>query len=262
MRERFQQWANRGQISKGDGKKAALCSTLLYGCMHFDALTTLMNTSAFRKHVPTRSAVLHVDLGCGPGTAAWAFINLLQNNDHLVTIGYDHNPHMITLAEDMTSHVANEMSVAVTSTFHDGWAEFEKDVVSRASSHPQTVLITANSFFGQNHVDIEPTIRLISAIRDNARDSLFVFETHPPYNEPLVAKAWNRIAGLSKSQKLYEGRLEIESGNYRGYDDASCWAPWGPDPQLAHIFMVPPSALADRNRDDKRSLRWLRAWLP
>ena len=258
MLSTFQQWANRGQISEGDSEKAVLCSTLLYGCMHFDALTVLMNTSTFGAHVPTQDAVLHIDLGCGPGTASWTLANRLQNKSYLTTIGHDHNPRMVKLAEDMTSCITNEMSIDVTSAFHYDWVEFQTEVVSRVSSHPKAVLMTANSLFGQNRVDIDSVIEFIGAIRDNARGSLFVLGTHPPYNEELVVNAWNRIGDLSGSEKLYEERLSIESGNFRGYDDTSCWEVWRPDPQLAHIFKLPTSELANRSRDEKHSLR---AWL-
>ena len=254
MLDRFQEWANRGQISKDDNKVAVLCSTLLYGCMHFDALTTLMNTLAFRKTVHTQGPVLHVDFGCGPGTAAWAVTNTLQNNDHLTTIGHDHNPYMIELAKGMTSRITNAMPVDVTSAFHSNWIEFKVDVTLRAGSHQKIVLVTANSYFGQTHADISSIVELIDALREHAEYPLFVFGTHPPYNETMITSAWNRIADLQDSQKLYEAHLDIESGNCRGYDDASCWVPWKPEAQLAHVFKVPPSRPTGRNRGHPRSL--------
>ena len=249
MLSTFQQWANRGQINECDGQKVVLCSTLLYGCMHFDALTALMNTRIFGAHVPTQDAVLHIDLGCGPGTASWTLAHRLQNKSYLTTIGHDHNPRMVKLAEDMTSCITIEMSIGVTSAFHRDWVKFRTEVVSRVSNHPKSVLMTANSLFGQNHVDIDSVIELIGAIRSKATDSVFVFGTHPPYNEELVNKAWNRIGDLSGSKRLYEQRLSIESGNFRGYDDTSCWKVWQPDPQLTHIFKLPTWELANRRRD-------------
>ena len=103
---------NRGQVSANADRSRVLSYTLLYSCMHFDALCVLMDTQVFRDYVLSALAsgrdpsVLHVDLGCGPGTAAWSVMNLVSNNACVTTIGYDHNPHMAELAQAMTSHVS------------------------------------------------------------------------------------------------------------------------------------------------------------
>ena len=84
--------------------------------MHFDALCTLLDKAEFR--IPVTSAladgddpsVLHVDCGCGPGTASWALLNVLSDGVRVTTIGQDHNPHMIGLAESTTAHVAQAMT--------------------------------------------------------------------------------------------------------------------------------------------------------
>ena len=106
----------RGQVSAAADRLSTLSYTLSYACMHFDALCTLMDKQEFRNPVSSTlphgddPSVLHVDFGCGPGTASWAVMNILSNDACVTTIGHDHNPHMIELAHSMTFHVASAMT--------------------------------------------------------------------------------------------------------------------------------------------------------
>ena len=103
--------------------------------MHFDALCTLMDTQVFRDHVlstlPSHDdpPVLHVDLGCGPGTASWSVMNIVSNDACVTTIGYDHNRHMAELAQAMTSQVALTGAKPIELEFHHDWDRL------RAKSH-------------------------------------------------------------------------------------------------------------------------------
>ena len=128
---------HKGQVSADADRVRVLSYTLLYSCMHFDALCTLMDAQVFRDHVLSAVAssdeptVLHVDLGSGPGTAAWSVMNLLSADACVTTIGYDHNRHMTELARTMTSHVADAVTTArpVHLEFHHDWTDFEQEVM-------------------------------------------------------------------------------------------------------------------------------------
>ena len=157
--------------------------------MHFDALCTLMDKQEFRNPVSSTlphgdDPSVHVDFGCGPGTASWAVMNILSNDACVTTIGHDHNPHMIELAHSMTFHVASAMTKTCLSEFYHDWGEFERTVVSLCERRWNTVIVTANSLFGQATMqpsDIEAVIVLIAGICERTRESpVFVAGTHPP----------------------------------------------------------------------------------
>lgn len=78
------QLGNQGQIRVDDDEWTVRWYTLCYSCMHFDALTTTLRMLLREKweSVPeltssTSKPLLHVDLGCGPGTASWAVVKYL-----------------------------------------------------------------------------------------------------------------------------------------------------------------------------------------
>ena len=225
-----------------------IVTTLSYACMHFDALCTLMDKQEFRSPVSSTlphgdDPSVHVDFGCGPGTASWAVMNILSNDACVTTIGHDHNPHMIELAHSMTFHVASAMTkTCLSECCHDcDWGEFERTVVSLCERRWNTVIVTANSLFGQATMqpsDIEAVIVLIAGICERTRESpVFVAGTHPPYSEEQVEDAWHRIARIAGANRLYDDRLAIVSGSPRRYE-APTWVDWAPPPQLAHLFRI------------------------
>ena len=239
--------AARGQVYAGSERLAALSYTLSYACMHFDALCTLMDTQEFR--APMLSAlqrgdeplVLHVDFGCGPGTASWASMNFLSCEADLTTIGHDHNPHMVELARSMTDHVGTAMTATCLSEFLHNWQEFQQTVLSFCDYRWSAVLVTANSLFGQVAMrddDINAIAAFIGEIRERTQDAvLLVAGTHPPYSEVQVESAWQRIAHITGANSLYDARLNIVSGTPRRYT-APTWVVWQPPPQLAHLYHV------------------------
>ena len=238
----------RGQVFATDARLAALSYTLSYACMHFDALCTLLDKTEFRVPVSSTladgddSSVLHIDCGCGPGTASWAVMNVLSDRAHVTTIGHDHNAHMIGLADSMTAHVAQAMTKTCHAEFCQDWDGFEERVVAHCEHRWRLVIVTANALFGQNAVqaaDIHAIGELIIGIRQRRRESpVLLAGTHPRYSEERVNNAWNDIARRTGAQRLYDDCLEnIVSGSPRRYD-APTWVPWRPPAQLAHLFRL------------------------
>lgn len=238
----------RGQVFATDDRLAALAYTLSYACMHFDALCTLLDKPEFR--IPTaealadsdNSTVLHIDCGCGPGTASWAVMNALSEGASVTTLGHDHNAHMIGLANLMTTYVAGATTRTCHAEFFQDWDEFARNVEARCEHGWRLVIVTANSLFGQNAMqaaDVRTIGELIIGIRQRAQESpVYLAGTHPRYSEERVNNAWNDIARRTGAQRLYDGRLEnIVSGSPRRYGDPT-WVPWQPPAQLAHLFRL------------------------
>ena len=109
----------KGKILADSDRLAVLSYALVYACMHFDALCRLMARQERREPLLDAlsrtagangdgPAVLHVDFGCGPGTAAWAVMHVLPDDARVTTVGHDHNPHMVKLARAMTADVARD----------------------------------------------------------------------------------------------------------------------------------------------------------
>lgn len=240
----------RGQVSATDSRLAALSYTLSYAGMHFDALCMLLDKTEFRAPVGSAlddddASVLHVDCGCGPGTASWAVMNVLANGASVTTIGQDHNANMIGLAESMTNHVAQSVTSTCHAEFCQDWDGFVQRVIAHSGRRWNIVVVTANSLFGQNAMraaDIQAIEQLLIEVHRRTPESpLFLAGTHPSYSEEQVNNAWDHIAGGTGAQRLYTGRLEnIVSGGPRRYD-APTWVPWRPPalrPQLAHLFRI------------------------
>ena len=271
---RLRSLANGGRISATDTRSAVLWYALVYGCPHFDALSALMAKREFReldlqvlsrlqKHTRHRPAnalagilcrgrsaplprLLHVDFGCGPGTASWAIIKILSGHFTLMTIGHDHNRYMTRLARRTTRDIS-DATQHIRYRFSSNWTLFEALVKWLATRSYDTVIVTVNSLFGQHSVgddDIERIVSLIAAIRDRAQESsIFAIGTHPPYEADRVAAAWQRIADLSGRDVRYNGRVSfnswnpIRSGDYAP-GDGSAWSMWRGQPQLGHIIEV------------------------
>ena len=238
----------RGQVFATDDRLAALSYTLSYACMHFDALCTLLDMTEFRVPVSSTlsdgddSSVLHIDCGCGPGTASWAVMNVLSDSAHVTTIGHDHNAHMIGLADAMTAHVAQAMTKTCHAEFCQDWDGFARRVAVHCEHRCRLVIVTANSLFSQNAMqaaNIHAIGELIIGIRQRTRESpVFLACTHPRYSEEHVNNAWDDIASRTGAHKLYGDLLEnIVSGSPRLYD-APTWVSWQPPAQLAHLFRL------------------------
>ena len=237
----------RGQVSATSDGKSTLSYTLLYACMHFDALCMLMDTQEWRDPVSATlrhdddPSVLHVDFGCGPGTASWAVMNALSRDVRVTTIGYDHNPYMIHLARAMTAHVGGALTKACLSEFLQDWDEFSPTVLAHCDHHWNAVIVTANSLFGQDamrQTDIAAVVNLIIEICGRTPElPVFVVGTHPPYSEARVADAWRSISRIPGANWLYDDRLIVVSGNPRRYD-APAWTDWTPPAQLGHAIQI------------------------
>ena len=241
------EYAQRGRIATNSGLLTVLSYTLLYGCMHFDALCVLMRRQEFRVPLSLAlagsgdPAVLHVDFGCGPGTASWAVVNVLSDEARITTVGHDHNRHIIRLARKMTAHLARGAARGLGLSFHYDWTGFEREVVSLSERRWSAVIVTANSLFGQVPPSaVAPIVALITEISERTGEvPLFVAGTHPPYSEVQVRDSWRRIASIPGSDIVYARRLSIVTGGPRGYD-APSWVEWTPRPQIAHIARISP----------------------
>ena len=187
------------------------------------------------------SSVLHIDCGCGPGTASWAVMNVLSDSARVTTIG-DHSAHMIGLADAMTAHVAQAMTKTCHAEFCQDWDGFARRVAVHCEHRWRLVIVTANSLFSQDAMqaaNIHAIGELIIGIRQRTRESpVFLAGTHARYLEEHVNNAWDDIASRTGAHKLYGDLLEnIVSGSPRRYD-APTWVPWQPPAQLAHLFRL------------------------
>ena len=252
------EYAQRGEILAESGQLTGLSYTLVFACMHFDALCGLMMEQKFRDPLSAAlsrpaaadgngPAVLHVDFGCGPGTAAWAVMNVLPHDTRVTTMGYDHNPHLVELARAMTADVVRDSGRGSTCRrFHDDKEAFEQDVESALAEYQwHAVLVTVNSVFGKMQPidDVVLVERWIGRLCENARPAtVFVAGTHPQFEVPRVGGVFQRIAeGVPGARMLYDQLLPVRSGSPRRYD-APSWVVFEPQPQLAHIVRVAADA--------------------
>ena len=239
----------QGQIQVDDDEWTVRWYTLCYSCMHFDALTTLLTMLLGRKWdlVPELTSskdkpLLHVDLGCGPGTASWAIVKCLSGHSYVSTIGFDHNKHMIGLARSMTSYVAVSTKRIDDYAFCADRNDFEHKIEERLHSGNtwNAVVVTANAFFSQNSVSDETVDWTVDLLRKFSSHGapLFVIGTHPEFNEPRTTEVWGIIAGISGAQVIYDGRVSFDTWNPVSYDDESAWCKGAFGPQVAHAFRL------------------------
>ena len=239
----------QGQIQVDDDEWTVRWYTLCYSCMHFDALTTLLTMLLGRKWelVPELTSskdkpLLHVDLGCGPGTASWAIVKCLSGHSYVSTIGFDHNRHMIGLARSMTSYVAVSTKRIDDYAFCADRNDFEHKIEARLHSGNtwNAVVVTANAFFSQNSVSDETVDWTVDLLRKFSSHGapLFVIGTHPEFNEPRTTEVWGIIAGISGAQVIYDGRVSFDTWNPVSYDDESAWCKGAFGAQLAHAFRL------------------------
>ncbi len=239
----------QGQIQVDDDEWTVRWYTLCYSCMHFDALTALLTMLLSRKWelVPELTSskgkpLLHVDLGCGPGTASWAIVKCLSGHSYVSTIGFDHNKHMIGLARSMTSYVAVSTKRIDDNAFCADRNDFEHKIEERLHSGNtwNAVVVTANAFFSQNSVSDETVDWTVDLLRKFSSHGapLFVIGTHPEFNEPRTTEVWGIIAGISGAQVIYDGRVSFDTWNPVSYDDESAWCKGAFGPQVAHAFRL------------------------
>lgn len=240
------QLGKQGQIQVDDDEWTVRWYTLCYSCMHFDALTTLLRMLLRVKweSVPELTSskskpLLHVDLGCGPGTASWAVVKCLSGHSYVSTIGFDHNKHMIGLARSMTSYIAP----SAKHTFCADRNDFEHKIEERLhSGNPwNSVVVTANAFFSQNsvkHETVDWTVDLLRKLSSHGAP-LFVIGTHPEFNEPRTTEVWGIIAKISGTQVICDGvKVSFETWNPICYDDESAWCKGAFGAQVAHAIRL------------------------
>ena len=261
--ERLGHLANGGKISANHDKATVLWYTLVYGCMHFDALSALMDRQEFQGLVrgaldrPSKKntlsdiravlgrcdaartpqpRMLHVDFGCGPGTAAWAVIKALSDRAVVTTIGHDHNAQMIELAQEMTADIVNSTDPSIAYEFYSDWDTFQKGIKwSRSLIGCDAVLVTVNSLFAQpsmNGDEIANIVGLIRLIRTTLRSlranrRSLLSGTHPDYNRDKVRDAWRQIGNISGRRTRYDGAVQFESWSPLSYG-AICPATYQP----------------------------------
>ena len=252
-RKRLQALASGGKISAMHDAQTVLWYTLAYSCLHFDALDTLISKHGIRKSMLSLLAqrspswlsprLLHVDFGCGPGTASWAIIKAFSDSASVISIGYDHNRHMIKLANQVTPAIARSWA-GTECRFFPCQNRFLKECMSRAPTC-DGVLITINSVFGQPFMNDETIDDLCQTIRDVRvrleKSPVIVIGTHPPYSPDRVRSAWNRVAHALSGTLLFERQIAVESWNpichgQYGASDNSAWSRWSGKPQFAHVI--------------------------
>lgn len=238
-------------LPKEASKDSVLWYTLIYSCMHCDALTSLMNADEFNKSLDFQSgnssSVLHIDFGCGPGTAAWSVMKNLPATIHIKTIGHDHNPRMTNLATQMAQTISQSASNNGMFAFFTDWNRFHNQVMSNTNQY-DTFLVTANSLFGQDSFSsnyLKQIIHLIKSMRAEAQQKLIMLcGTHPPYNPDGVEQTWHRVAEETRSVAAYNQELSVSSWSpiRCTHDIHSSWHLWqNPQPQNARILVLPPT---------------------
>lgn len=244
------QLGKQGQIEVDDDEWTVRWYTLCYSCMHFDALTTLLTNllSQKWKSVPELTSskskpLLHVDLGCGPGTASWAVVKYLSGHSYVSTIGFDHNKHMIGLARSMTSYIASSVKWTGDYAFCTNRDDFEHKITERLHTENtwNAVVVTANAFFSQNSVSDETvdwTVDLLRKLSSHCAP-LFVIGTHPEFNESRTTEVWGIIAKISGTQVIYDGvEVPCETWNPIRYKDESAWCKGAFRPQVGHAIRL------------------------
>lgn len=236
-------WCNtlkKSQITKQSNVRTVRCYTLNYSYMHFDALTKLINKQLKPRLKPLQGHLLHIALGCGPGTDSWAVIRTLGESVNVTTIGYDHNGNMIKLARDIAEWITKNESHKYE--YFDDRDEFEERSVH---GKDQVALVTINALFGQKTVDGEFVTWIVELIDWLAekKTQFFVIGTHPKYSEEKVNKAWQQITELQGACTIYEGRLDVRTWSATRYGEYH-WSgeePWKRGrfkPQSARIIQV------------------------
>lgn len=238
----------QGQIKVDDDEWTVRWYTLCYSCMHFDALTKLLTILLGHKweSVPELTSskgksLLHVDLGCGPGTASWAIVKYLSGHSCVSTIGFDHNRCMVGLAYSMTAHIVASAKWTGNYAFCADRNDFEHKIKERlrSSNSWNAVVVTANAFFSQNSVSddiVDWTVGLLSNLSGHGVP-IFVIGTHPAFKPSRTEKAWQRIAEIPETHRIYERLMSFKTWNPIGYDGES-WCKSSFGPQVAHAFRL------------------------
>ena len=238
-----------GQIQVDDDEWTVRWYTLCYSCMHFDALTTLLTMLLSQKWelVPELASskgkpLLHVDLGCGPGTSSWAIVKCLSGHSYVSTIGFDHNRRMIGLAHSMTSHIAASAKWTGDYAFCTDRDDFEHKITERLHTKNtwNAVVVTANAFFSQNSVrdeTVDWTVDLLRKLSSHGAP-IFVIGTHPVFNASRTERAWQSIANISGAGQIHEGQVSLNTWNPIRYDDESAWCKGAFGAQVAHAFRL------------------------
>ena len=266
--------ANAGRITATDTTTTIRWYILAYGCQHFDALSALMCRPEFQdpvQHALNRPRektwrrmihsmfsglliharfwprVLHIDFGCGPGTASWAVIESVAGRASLTTVGHDHNPNMIALANAITGELIHDRK-HLNSRFFADWRKFNKKVIRLTATRWTAVLVTVNSLFGQafmNTDDIDRIVDLVSMVGERVRDvPMIAIGTHPNYAADAVNDAWQRIADVAGFEMRYGDTIPFQSWNpirpgAYAPEDPRAWNRWrGEQAQLGHILEV------------------------
>ncbi len=230
----------KSQIKKRGDMQTARCYTLNYSYMHFDALTKLINKQLKPRLKPLRGRLLHIALGCGPGTDSWAVIRALGKSVKVTTIGYDHNRNMIALARNIAERITKNESHKYE--YFDDRDEFEERT---ADGKGRIALVTINALFGQKTVTDEFVTWIVDLIDWLAerKTQVFVIGTHPDYDEEKVNESWEQITELQGTCTIYEDRLDVRTWSATRYGEYH-WSEEGPwhrgqfDPQSARIIQA------------------------
>lgn len=246
-----EKFTRKGQVSINDSRATVLWYTLAYSCMHFTALHDLMRTDEFKEvtgfHNDDRLNILHVDFGCGPGTSAWAIMKEIPDMANIETIGYDHNPHMTSLAKSMVRTIAESTSRNTIFDFLSDWGRFHRRVM-KSARNKDIFLVTVNSLFGQQSFTpsgLNDIIGVIKGLRAKSQNApIVVFGTHPSWSIRKVNDSWEKIAEELGDTTIYNQELQgifSQSPIKYTHDIQLSWEIWFPETQLAHILMLPPT---------------------
>ena len=113
--------------------------------LYRDSLSMALNFNASRMN--NRSALLHLDLGSGPGLFTWVVRDALRKNPSTIEYyGYDHSSEMVSLADEIWSQLCKDIPAF--------WYHDPDEMLSTVSSNGpryKCSLVTFGHVLAQTH---------------------------------------------------------------------------------------------------------------
>ncbi len=207
----------QGQLSQDANEQACRQYTLSYAMTHAIALYHLLkhnNHKAILLNHNAINAILHIDFGCGPGSALWALLRLAKkcNGQRLTSLGYDHNPHILKLAGDIKKAIKPQ--IPANFEVDQDLAKFRKRIEQYISVKYDVVLVTINALFGQDSFQNKRLLaKIINDIERLQKYNvnnipILIAGTHPSYRWDQVQLCFDAICQCLNGKYLYNDKIK------------------------------------------------------